>query len=270
MTTQSSAIAPPAPDAVEDTPALVEERRDRLVKYFEDCRIPVEERVWICPHRQIVPWEDDADHPTECNADFPACSSARGEFLGMVESIADIEGCDQRWICLKCKARHVSRMTVNEPWMRHCQKYRTVLESEQCGGSFCPGTRTGGAWYWKCKGICSLKQWDATGDRKNGTLSRSNFNPASRRDCPFLDHPESGCGVTLDGSPVTLDNVATVFLNIHPAYLAKEQWWFFCHCTPEPDWKIKSAGPCKRCGVDRTYAESKAREDGKLWQFYFR
>jgi hypothetical protein len=47
MTTRSSAIAPPPPDAVEDTPALVQERRDRLVKYFEDCRVRI--------HKTYVP-----------------------------------------------------------------------------------------------------------------------------------------------------------------------------------------------------------------------
>jgi hypothetical protein len=187
----------------------------------------------------------------------------------MVESIADIEGCDQRWICLACKTRHRTRMTVNEPWMRHCQKYRTVLEGDQCEGIFCPGTRTGGAWFWKCRGICALKQWNAAGE-KGGTLSRSNINVASQRDCPFFDHPESGCGVSLDGGPVTLeDKVAVLPLNIHAGYLRNQPWWFFCHCTPEPNWTLKSNGRCNKCGVDKYDAESKARQDGTLWQFYF-
>jgi len=188
----------------------------------------------------------------------------------MVESIADVEGCDGKWICLKCKTRHASRITVNEPWMRYCQKYYTVLQGDQCGGTFCPGTRTGGAWFWKCKGICSHKKWNADGS-EGGTLSRSNYNSASRKNCPFFlgIHGYDGCAVTLGGKPTASDNVAAILLNTHPGYLKKEYWWFFCHCT-QPEWTFKSAGTCSKCHIHKQHAESMAREDGTLGNFYFK
>lgn len=39
MTTRSSAIPPPSEKTVPDTPELIEERRQKLVDYFEDCHV---------------------------------------------------------------------------------------------------------------------------------------------------------------------------------------------------------------------------------------